>query len=87
VLCQLLAASNPGVKTFGYNVRQSIINDDFDPDVRISRQELDELRQQDRICGIFGGGDPNGACGLVSKFTKRHKLSLDLLNPRRNRIK
>src|SRR5687768_15127007 len=64
------------------DVGQPIVDDDFDFDVGILRQELRKLRQQDRVGGIFGGCDPNRTGWLLPKLPYGRKLGFDLLEPR-----
>jgi hypothetical protein len=78
----LLAASNASVEALSDDIRQPIVDDDLDFDVRILTQELRNLGQKDRIGRIFSGCDANGAGGLLPKFAYRGQLGLDLLNPR-----
>ncbi len=70
VLRHLLAAADAGVETLGDDVRQPGIVDDLDFDVRVSAQEFRELRPEERVDGIFGGGDPDRAGGLLAKLAQ-----------------
>jgi hypothetical protein len=64
------------------DVGQAVVDDDLDLDVRIFPQEFRKFRPEDRVSHMVDGTDPNGAGGLVPKFTQGHKLGLDLLKPR-----
>src|SRR5204862_8366115 len=72
---------------FGDNVGEAVVDDDLDFDVGVYRQELCELRQQDRLGGVFHSGDPNGAGGLFPKFSYGPKHGLDLLKTRSDGVK
>ena len=49
VLRHLLAGAHAGVIALGDDVGQAIVDDDLDLDVGILRQELRELRPEDRV--------------------------------------
>src|SRR5918995_4811748 len=87
ILCHLLAASHASVIALSNDIGQPIVDDDFDIDVGILRQELRKLRQQDRVGGMLGGCDPNRAGWLLPKFPYSRKLGLDLLEPRAHGVK
>ena len=55
--------------------------------VWILPQEPRHLRPEDRVGSIVGGRDPNGAGGLLAKFTQGVELGLDLLKPRADGLK
>jgi len=53
------------------DVREPIVDDDLDFDIRIVAQQLRKPGQKDRIRRVFGGRDPDGAGGLLAKLAHR----------------
>jgi hypothetical protein len=76
----LLTAANTSVEALGDNIRQPVVDNDLDLDVRIFSKELCNLGQKDRVRRIFGSCDPNSARGLLSKFAHGGQLGVDFLN-------
>jgi hypothetical protein len=83
----LLAASNASIEALGNDIRQAVVDDDLDLDIRIFTQELRKLRHKNRIRRMFGGCDPNSAGGLRPKLADRRHLGLDLLESGAHRVK
>src|SRR3954452_22095804 len=63
----LLSAANASVEALSDDIRQTVVDDDLDLDVRIISKELCKLGQKDRVRRIFSSCDPNSAGGLLSK--------------------
>jgi hypothetical protein len=82
VLADLFAAADAGIVALSDDIRQPVIHGDLDFDVGIVAQQLFKLRQQDRVCRIFGCRDANATGRLVAKLAERRKLGLNLLKAR-----
>ena len=87
VLRHLLAATYPGVKPFGDDVGQAIVDDGLDLHIGIAPQEPREFRPEDRFDSIICRGNADGTRRFLAKLAQSRKLALDLLEPRADRMK
>ena len=87
VFGHLLAAAHAGVVLLSHDVREAIVDDDLDFDVRVFSQQRRKLRDEDCLGRIFGRCDPNGAGGLFPKLTYGGDLRLDLVEAWPNVVK
>ena len=87
VFGHLLATAHAGVVLLGHDVREAIVDDDLDFDVRVFSQQRRKLRDEDCLGRIFGRRDPNGAGGLLPKLTYGGDLRLDLVEAWANVVK
>lgn len=87
VLCDLFAETDPGIEAFGNDIGQSVIDDEFDFYIRISRQKLLQLRPDDCFDGVVAGGNPDQAGRLLSKLAQGFDFRLDFLETRPELLK
>lgn len=78
----LFAETNAGVVAFGDDVGQGMIDDEFDLDVGVTRQQLGERRPENGFGGVLAGGDADVAGGLFPQFAQRGQFGIDLVETR-----
>jgi hypothetical protein len=86
VLRDLLAKADAGVVPVRDNIRQGVVDDEFDIDVGVVRQEFLKLRPEDRVRRMLGGRDADVAGRLVAKFAQRGQLGVDFRKARGQRL-
>ena len=69
-------------EALGSEISQPGIGDDFHVDVRIVRQQLLEHRPENRVDGVFAGGDPYCPARLVAQFTQLGHGAVDAVELR-----
>jgi N12 class adenine-specific DNA methylase len=65
-LSHLLAKTNTSIVTFGHDVRQAVVNDDFHLDVGVIRQELRQGNPEDCFGCMLACCNPDRASGLLA---------------------
>ena len=58
------------------------VHAEFDPDIRIVRQEFGKRRPENRLRRVHPGGDTDRPGGLVAKLAECGKLGLDFVKAR-----
>lgn len=78
VLRYLFTQPHAGVVAIGDDIREAVVNSDFNLDVGIVRENLRECRPERCVRRVLARSDAHGAGGLVAKLAQGGHLGFDL---------
>ena len=64
------------------DVGETVVDEDFNLDIGVLRQDLSEYRHEDRVCGKFRCGDSDRASRVLAQFAQGRQLDIHLIELR-----